>query len=167
MQARVTEKLVKHKNLAILKHAECVITGWELHTADRLRQHGVERFLQYTPLCIYIRFVGETWIVDKRLGPGVWPLYPVERTWILNDAQGVKIRRKGFTLLPDYASTAFMIQGATLTAAIADCGDITDAVGLTELMTVYVILSRTVYPIHRHHIIKLHRRLYTACLFRY
>ena len=35
-----------------------------------------------------------------------------------------------------------MIQGATLRAAIADCGDISDAAGLQGLMTTYVILSR-------------------------
>ena len=69
----------------------------------------------------------------------MWPLYLVERTWTLSEALGTKIRRKGFTLLPDYASTAFMIQGATLSAAIADCGDIVDSGGLSELMTVYVI----------------------------
>ena len=66
----------------------------------------------------------------------------MRRTWELNAAQGSKIKRLGFTLLPDYASTAFMIQGATLRAAIADCGDVTDAGGLSELMTTYVILSR-------------------------
>ena len=64
------------------------------------------------------------------------------RTWELNAAQGAKIRRHGFTLFPDYASTAFMIQGATLAAAIADCGHVPDAGGLSELMTNYVILSR-------------------------
>ena len=72
----------------------------------------------------------------------MWTLYPVDRTWTLSEAQGTKLKRKGFTLLPDYASTAFMIQGATLQAAIADCGDITDVGGLSERMTVYVILSR-------------------------
>ena len=35
-----------------------------------------------------------------------------------------------------------MIQAATLPAAIADCGDVSDAGGLSELMTTYVILSR-------------------------
>ena len=60
----------------------------------------------------------------------------------VNAAQGAKIRRHGFTLLPDYASTAFMIQGATLPAAIADCGDVSDTGGLSELMTTYAILSR-------------------------
>ena len=142
MRARVTEKLVKHKGLTILKHSPCTVIGWDLHPASRLRQDGAERLLEYMPLCIYIKFPDTTWVVDKRLGPGVWPLFPVERTWVLSAAQGTKIKRKGFTLLPDYASTAFMIQGATLQAAIADCGDITDVGGLSERMTVYVILSR-------------------------
>ena len=92
------------------------------------------------PLCIFLQFKDATWVVDERLGAGVWPLYPVERTW--GESLGAKIRRKGFTLLPDYASTAFMIQGATLAAGIADCGDIADYGGLSELMTTYVILSR-------------------------
>ena len=69
-------------------------------------------------------------------------MFPVQRTWIVNENSGSKIRRHGFTLLPDYASTAFMIQGATLGASIADCGDILDIGGLSELMTTYVILSR-------------------------
>ena len=45
-------------------------------------------------------------------------------------------------MVPDFASTAFMIQGETLEACIADCGDVLDPVGLSELMTTYVILSR-------------------------
>ncbi len=115
---------------------------WDLHPADRLRQDGAERLLDYLPLCIFLHFENATWIIDKRLGPGVWPLYPVERTWTLNEALGTKIRRKGFTLVPDYASTAFMIQGATLPAAIADCGDVADSGGLSEFMTLCVTLSR-------------------------
>ena len=50
--------------------------------------------------------------------------------------------RRGFTLLPDYASTAFMMQGATLEAGLADCGDVLDLVDASEAMTAYAILSR-------------------------
>ena len=50
--------------------------------------------------------------------------------------------RKGFTLLPDFASTAFMMQGYTLDGAVADCGSVLASGGLTEMMTTYVILSR-------------------------
>ena len=62
--------------------------------------------------------------------------------WELNAATGAKIRRRGFTFLPDFASTAFMIQGATLKAGLADCGDVLETVGTSEAMTAYVILSR-------------------------
>ena len=74
MQARVTEKLVKHKKIVILKHSPCTIIGWELHPADRLRKDGSERFLDYLPLCIFLQFKDATWVVDERLGAGVWPL---------------------------------------------------------------------------------------------
>ena len=42
-----------------------------------------------------------------------------------------KATRKGFQLLPDYACTTHMVQGMTLLALIADCGDVVDAGGLT------------------------------------
>ena len=45
-------------------------------------------------------------------------------------------------MLPDFANTGFMIQGASLAAAVADCGDLQIATGLAEMMTAYVILSR-------------------------
>ena len=142
MKARVTEKLIKNRDMVILKHQSCIITGWILHPADRLCKKGCERFLTNLPLCIFCKFQDATWVLDERLGVGIWPLYPVERTWILNEALQTKIKRKGFTLVPDYASTAFMIQGATIPAGIADCGDVTDCGGFSELMTTYVILSR-------------------------
>ena len=44
--------------------------------------------------------------------------------------------------MPDYASTAIMIQGSTLEAGPADCGDLLDHGQLSDLMTRYVILSR-------------------------
>eukprot|EP00959_Pyramimonas_sp_CCMP1952_P064662 1349629-Pyramimonas_sp.AAC.1 len=43
-----------------------------------------------------------------------------------NSASGAKIRRTGFTWIPDFANTALMIQGATLTAGLADCGEVLD-----------------------------------------
>ena len=75
MQARVTEKLVKNKNVVILKHSPCTVVGWELHPLDANTRTGAERFLCYMPRVIYFKFENATWIVDKRLGPGVWPLF--------------------------------------------------------------------------------------------
>ena len=39
----------------------------------------------------------------------MFPLFPVVREWILNDATGAKVKREAYTLLPDYASMAFMM----------------------------------------------------------
>ena len=142
LRARVTEHLVKNKSIRILKHSSCTVIGWDLHPADRRSEAGHERFLDYMPNIIYLKFEKAEWVVHKKLGPGVWPLLSVTRTWVLNKDSGVNIQRQGFPLVPDFASTAFMIQGETLEACIADCGDVLDRVGLSELMTTYVILSR-------------------------
>ena len=91
---------------------------------------------------LYLRVEKATWVIHAKLGPGVFPLVPKIKGWILNSTSQAKIQRKGFTFLPDYASTAFMIQGATLCAGLADCGDVLEAVGSSDAMTSYVILSR-------------------------
>ena len=52
------------------------------------------------------------------------------------------LTRKGFTLVPDFASTAFMVQGMNLSAELAECGDIFDTPGISEMLATYVILSR-------------------------
>ena len=56
------------------------------------------------------------------------------RTWILNENSVTKIRGQDFPLVPDYASGAFMIQGATLAASIADFSDVHDFGGLSGLL---------------------------------
>ena len=66
----------------------------------------------------------------------------MHRDWLFGTT-GSKVKRKGFTLVPDYASTGFMMQGETLTAAIAECGDVFTPCGrLQDIVTTYVILSR-------------------------
>ena len=53
-----------------------------------------------------------------------------------------KFGAKAFLWCPIFSSIAFMIQGAELNAETADCGGITDLPGMSELMTLYVVLSR-------------------------
>ena len=91
---------------------------------------------------IYLYFPGSTWQAHPGLAEGVFPLKAVTREWELNKATKTKVSRKGFTLVPNFACTGFMMQGETLKAELADCGDITALPGLTEMLTTYVILSR-------------------------
>ena len=72
-----------------------MVVGWTLHPADAASAAGAERFLNYTPYCIFLKFAGATWTVGPRLGEGVWPLVPVHRTWELNAAQGSKSTGEG------------------------------------------------------------------------
>ena len=143
LRGRVTEKICSKRGIVILKHMQCTLIGWHLHVADkRMDIPGAERFLEQLPKCLFLKVDNVDWIIDPRLGPGVFPLHPVYRTWELNKDQGVKICRRGFTWVPDFASTAFMMQGATLKAGLADCGDVEENVGGQEAMQAYVILSR-------------------------
>ena len=142
LQARVTEKIAKGKKLTILKHQSCEVIGWELHPADRVHDESSQRLLSYLPLVIYLKFEKATWRIHPALDVGVFPLKPVQRQWTVNNNSDAKVTRKGFTLVPDLASTAFMIQGTTLPAEIAECGDVFAMPGLTEMVTTYVILSR-------------------------
>ena len=147
MKARVTEQL--SKRLRILKHCPCTVVGWELDPVDTTQHQGsegtivaAERLLTKHPRCIYIKFDGATWQLHKHLDAGVYPLRTAKRTWILNQQSQVKVHRRGFTLLPDFASTAHMIQGMTLDAVIADCGAHSDTPSLKDMLAAYVALSR-------------------------
>ena len=122
--------------------APCRIIGWELDINDQTKMRGSQRILDYLPKVIFLKFDNAEWQVSPKLDRGVFPLKPVERDWELNKGTNTKIKRKGFTLVPDAACTGFMQQGTTLDALIAECGDIMDKPGLTEMMTTYVILSR-------------------------
>ena len=140
MQARITERV--GRKLHMHKHTPCTIVGWDLHPADRMRTDAPERALQYQPHCIYIKFEGLSWEIHPGLGTGVFPLKAVKRDWVLNKATDSKVKRKGYTLLPDLACTAHIVQGANLDAAMTDCGDILETPPLKDMLAAYVSLSR-------------------------
>ena len=75
------------------------------------------------PAVIYISFPEATWKIGD-LPKGVYPMRPRSRNWKVNKYTGIEARRKGYTLLPDFAATAHMIQGATLEAAYGDLLDL-------------------------------------------
>ena len=64
------------------------------------------------------------------------------RTWKVNQKTGVEARRTGFWMIPDFGSTAHMIQGATLEAAFVDLQDPSVKTGITSQIAAYVCLSR-------------------------
>ena len=91
MPGRTTEKICMTKDVTILKHMPCKLVGWELHPADRLNIPGCERFLQYLPRCLYLKVANANWEIHPKLGPGVFPLHVVTRTWTLNTSTEAKV----------------------------------------------------------------------------
>ena len=76
------------------------------------------------------------------LPTGVYPLKPRSRTWKVNKHTGIEARRTGFWMLPDFGSTAHMIQGATLDAAFADLQTAWSKVSMMSQIAAYICLSR-------------------------
>ena len=93
------------------------------------------------PKCIYLKFEGATWQIDD-LEVGVYPLMPSNNPWIVSEATKIKAKRRGFRILPDFSATAHMMQGATLLAAIVDCLEAGHCSMASDMLAVYIGLSR-------------------------
>ena len=66
----------------------------------------------------------------------------------MNKAKNIKVRRTGYFLVPDFGSTAHMIQGQSLKACFADVvhTDLTEEPTEELQISGYVMLSRACYP---------------------
>ena len=60
----------------------------------------------------------------------------------LNSECCVEIARKGFSAVPDFASTIHVATGRSLNAVIPDLGGVAEPVGFTAMMRDYIALSR-------------------------
>ena len=132
LPVRLTDTIDRKRRLYRSRRGR--VTGWAPHPAETRIATDSGWLLSHMPKAIYLHFPGATWITHPDLGPGVYPVTPVSRTWKVNKYTGVKARRTGFFLLPDFASTAHMIQGTSLDAVL--CG-VTD-----DQIAAYVSYSR-------------------------
>ena len=100
------------------------------------------KLLRTMPSCIFVQFTGCTWQVHSALAPGVYPLKPMQRTWIVNKEHGSKISRLGFPLLPHFACTCHMVQGLTLKAMLLNSLNFRASVNVEAMLQAYVGHSR-------------------------
>ena len=119
------------------------IHGWAPHKFETRTEVDGTIVLNHMPTAIYVHFPDASWQIGD-LPVCVYPVTPVSRTWLLNKRTKVKVRRTGFFLVPDFASTAHMIQGQSLDATFADVvNDNCFEAASEELhVTAYVMLSR-------------------------
>ena len=128
--------------IVILRHTSCIVRKWELSDAEGSVPVNAEHMLSHLPRFIYIPVPGATWQIRDDLPIGAFILRPQRKEWILNAATGSKVKRKGYPMVPDFARTAFMVQGENLDAELAECGDIFTPPSLSAAVIAYVILSR-------------------------
>ena len=126
-----------NKALGVVKHRSGVIVGWTLHADERSAEGGGERCLRYQPLYIYVRFEGESWQIGD-LDPGVYPLQPYSKIWVVNKESKIKAKRTGFCCVPDFSGTCHMYQGASLQAVIVDCLLHNSATATKDMLACYV-----------------------------
>ena len=146
MPMRLTDT-VDHKR-QLFRGRRCRIHGWAPHPREERLDVDGEWVLTKMPQVIYLYFEDAPWTVHPELGKGVYPLTPVSRTWQVNKKTKVKVRRTGFFLVPDFASTAHMIQGQSVFAAFVDLVTRDEAEQPTDATQVagYVMLSRARDP---------------------
>ena len=143
LKMRVAEKIRRSKKIIVLKHTSCTVVGWRLHELDQqhVDQGDGERFLDYLPEFIAVYFDDVDWQVEG-FPPGVLPIFPEKHDWVFNKETDAKAERHGFRLIPDFASTAFMMQGTSLRAALVECGSVDAPGSFASMINAYVILSR-------------------------
>ena len=87
---------------------------------------------------IFVQFVNVSWQL-KGLPVGVFPIWPQSHNWTLNKEIKSEVERRRFRLIPDFGSTAFMMQCAS---ALVDCGGVDAPGSIHSMVSAYVILSR-------------------------
>ena len=140
MPIRLTENVDRERQM--YRGRRGIIYGWTLAT-DCVPEEidGGEFLLPKLPLLIYVKMTEATWKIGD-LPMGVYPLRPKSRTWKVHKYTGIEAKRTSFWIIPDFCSTAHMIQGATLKAAYMDAQHSGCNVGLVNQIAAYVCLSR-------------------------
>ena len=146
LPVRLTDTI--SRTLRLHKQRQGIIIGWHLHPEEDSVMRDGMKLLRKMPTCICVQFPGCTWQVHSALAPGVYPLKPMQRTWIVNKEHGSKISRLGFPLLPHFACTCHMVQGQTLKAMLLNSLNFRASVNVEAMLQAYVGLSRVKLASH-------------------
>ena len=130
----------------ILKHTEGTIHAWTLHADDAARvatSTQAEIILEHLPLQICVRKVHEEPMLQHlNLPPQVYGVSPKGVNWHVDAQKTLWVRRFGFPLRPDFASTVHAVTGAELKAAVVDLGDIFAMPNVDDAVKGYIGISR-------------------------
>lgn len=132
----------------LLRARAGTLLDWELNADEPQVPHNKDHFLSYTPRCIYVQFSDEVdgedmpshWSIAG-MPPGVYCISPKSKYWYL-DANAsyshMRIKRTQLPVAPNFARTAYSMQGFTLSAGKIDLNVSKHA----DPATLYVAMSR-------------------------
>ena len=131
----------------INKHTQVTVEGWTLDPRDEERVRSSMEFeimLEYMPLKIYVRKKGRDAMPQHLDLPSqIYAVSSMGSNWPLDPpAKTLWVRRFGFPLRPDFASTVHAVTGDELPAAIANLGHRLDAPNLEDALQGYISISR-------------------------
>ena len=143
---RLTATVDHHRQIFRGQHRR--IVGWARRPKEERVDMDGEWVLTKMPQAVYLHFHNATWTVHADDGKGVNTLTTVSRTWEVNKETHVKVQNTGFFLVPNFASTAHMVQGLSLEAALVGIVTRDEAEQPTDDIQVasYVVLSRARDP---------------------
>ncbi len=140
LPVRLTDSIDRRRKLYRGRRGH--IVGWAPHPAETREEVDGELLLSHPPEAIYVKFPGATWRISEDLDVGVYPVTSVSRSWKVNTKTGVSARRTGFFLIPDFGSTAHMIQGQTLDGVLPDAESHVSPAGPSTHIGAYIGFSR-------------------------
>ena len=120
----ITSVHLDRSSKSLLKGKPGTIIGWELN--DKLPVGDKDVDLARVPKCVYVQYyelddmearVPCKWKIGD-LSPGVYPVTPITRTWLLGTDN--KVSRFQLPLIPMYGRTAYSMQGRTLSKCKID-----------------------------------------------
>ena len=120
----ITSVHLDRSSKSLLKGKPGTIIDWEL--SEKLPAGDKDVDLERVPKCVYVQYY-EKDDLDKRvpckwkigdLSPGVYPVTPITRTWLLGTDN--KVSRFQLPLIPMYGRTAYSMQGRTLSKGKID-----------------------------------------------
>jgi hypothetical protein len=120
----ITSVHLDRSSKSLLKGKPGTIIGWEL--SEKLPAGDKDVDLKRVPKCVYVQYYEKDdldirvpckWKIGD-LSPGVYPVTPITRTWLLGADN--KVSRFQLPLIPMYGRTAYSMQGRTLSKGKID-----------------------------------------------
>ena len=120
----ITSVHLDRSRKSLLKGKPDTVYGWEL--GYNLPNGNTDVDLERVPKCVYVQYYEKDdldarvpckWKIGE-LSPGVYPVTPITRTWLLGADN--KVSRFQLPLIPMYGRTAYSMQGRTLSKGKID-----------------------------------------------